>query len=662
MSTKLLKRRSASIQWRLVFIYVLVIVVVMQAVSFYLISNIQKMLEGSFEKRIQDNSHVLANRLRDNISDTEYVSRIIEDELKYQRPNDDSSNAAVDKYNILLFNNEKKLIYGPSDDFLYWSDDVLINAELSDDNYYTKIKKNVTDQNKRYLISCEKIVSDEITLGYLYTIAAMENQVYKNVNQIRSTMLMGTMITLVISMILSLALAGTITKPIKQLTLSAAEMARGNFSQEIEVHSNDEIGHLGDMFNSMARQLSQTLGEISNEKSKMDAIFTYMSNGVIAFDINGELIHINPLAKELLVLPNKEAHLLVPEIIEKLEINKIEQTAKMDRLIVKEITLPYDGGRTIRMQQAPFKREKQHNGVIMVLEDVTEQQKLERMRREFIANVSHELKTPLTNIQVRIQTLQEYITEKKLTPIQLINIIKAGWRMLNINRDRVKQLLPGDAFDEYDLTYEQLKELYAWQIESIQRKMLPDIVSETTRMNKLVRDLLQLSQLDSEHVKFNKRRFSINSLLEQVVERMQATAKEKSTIITYEAKPDMPEVFADSDTIEQVAYNVLSNAIKYSPNDSEINVTLTREDSFAVVSIHDNGIGIPAEDLPRIFERFYRVDKARSRRLGGTGLGLSIAKEIIETHGGHIDIFSIMGEGTEVRFTLPFVKAVDGVL
>ena len=655
MLGKTRKPRAASIQWRLVFIYVLVIVVVMQAVSIYLVADIQKMLELSFEKGLERTASLLAGKLEDKIEDEEYFKIIIQDELKYQRPSEDTSEYG---YNILLFSSDFKKLHGSGgpDDYEFWVDEVLLNA--AENSYFSSIKKDATLQ-RRYQNSCLRIDGEDGTQGYIYIVADMEQQVYSKVSDIRSTLLMGTGITLIIAMILSLALARTITRPIKELTLSAAEIARGNFSQQIEVHSGDEIGQLGEMFNSMAGRLSQTLGEISNEKSKMDAIFTYMSNGVIAFDITGELIHINPRAKELLVLPDKEETQLVDEIIEKLEIEDIAQTVSLNRLLIREVALPYDGGRIIRVQQAPFKREQQHNGIIMVLEDITEQQKLDRMRREFIANVSHELKTPLTNIQIRIQTLQEYLTEKNMTATQLIHAVQAGWKMLNIEPDKIKSLMPAEAADEYDLTYQQLINIYQWQVECIQQKMLPVIVSETTRMNKLVRDLLQLSQLDSEYVELNKRRVSLSNLLSQVVERMMTTAKEKGTIINYQSASNVGDVLADSDAIEQVAANVLSNAIKYSPTNSEINVELGVEGAFAVVNIIDNGIGIPAEDLTRIFERFYRVDKARSRQLGGTGLGLAIAKQMIEAHGGKIDIFSTVGKGTEVRFTVPLLEVED---
>ncbi len=479
----------------------------------------------------------------------------------------------------------------------------------------------------------------------------MEDQVYDKVKDIRDILFVGTGITLIISLVLSLALAQTITKPIKELTHSAAEMARGNFSQQIEVHSNDEIGQLGEMFNSMADQLNQTLGEISNEKSKMDAIFTYMSNGVIAFDITGELLHINPRARELLVLPEDDEN-IVDEIVEKLEIEDISKTVNSNRLIIKEVRLPYDSGRIVRVQQAPFKREEQLNGVIMVLEDITEQQKLDRMRREFIANVSHELKTPLTNIQIRIQTLQEYLKHKDLTPNQLINEIHAGWKILNYSEDKIIETLPNDAKSEYDLTYEELKNLYIWQITKLQETMLPVIENETKRMNKLVRDLLQLSQLDSEQNGLNMVEFTFNDLVKDVSNRMASVAKEKDMNVNYKAD-GKAYVKADKDSMEQVLVNLLSNAIKYSQKSKDISVALRKKEKVVEVSVVDNGIGIPAQDLPRIFERFYRVDKARSRQMGGTGLGLAIAKEIIEAHGGKIEIFSEAGQGTEVVFTVP---------
>ncbi len=646
-----MKKRKQSIQWRLVVIYVLVIVAVMQAVSFYLIGDIEKMLENSFEQTLSNTSELLVQKLANQLDSPEYFEPVLLDELKYQRPNPDLAPETQD-YNILLFDNEFRMLFGPQES--YWVDDLLLRVAEDDIDYQSAIKQEPISE-VRYLNVAQKIRNEEGQVeGYIYIIAAMEEQVYSKVKDIRDILFVGTGITLAISLILSLALARTITKPIKELTHSAAEMARGNFSQQIEVHSGDEIGQLGEMFNSMADQLSQTLGEISNEKSKMDAIFTYMSNGVIAFDITGELLHINPRAKELLVLP-EESENIVDEVIDKLEIEDINEAVTSNRLIIKEVKLPYDGGRIVRIQQAPFKREEQLNGVIMVLEDITEQQKLDRMRREFIANVSHELKTPLTNIQIRIQTLQEYLDQVELNPNELINAVRAGWRILAYSEEDVKQVLPEGADSTHDLTFSQLKELYTWQIKKLQESMLPVIETETKRMSKLVRDLLQLSQLDSEQNGLNMVKFKLNELVSEVTTRLDSVANEKNINIVF-VDGDTAEVRADKDSIEQVLVNVLSNAIKYSNLEQEVIVKLRKKKKVAEISVIDNGIGIPAQDLPRIFERFYRVDKARSRQMGGTGLGLAIAKEIIEAHGGKIEIFSEANKGTEVIFTVPLLE------
>jgi len=646
-----MKTRKQSIQWRLVAIYVLVIVAVMQAVSFYLIGDIEKMLENSFEQTLSNTSELLVQKLSNQLDVPEYYEPLLLDELKYQRPNPDLAPESQD-YNILLFNSEFKMLFGPQES--YWVDDLLLRVAEDDVDYQSSIKQEPVSE-VRYLNIAQKIRNEEGQVeGYIYIIAAMEEQVYSKVKDIRDILFVGTGITLVISLILSLALARTITKPIKELTHSASEMARGNFSQQIEVHSGDEIGQLGEMFNSMADQLSQTLGEISNEKSKMDAIFTYMSNGVIAFDITGELLHINPRAKELLVLP-EDTDNIVDEIVDKLEIEDIHLSVNSNRLIIKEVRLPYDGGRIVRVQQAPFKREEQLNGVIMVLEDITEQQKLDRMRREFIANVSHELKTPLTNIQIRIQTLQEYLDQVELNPNEIINAVRAGWRILAYTPEDIKNVLPNGAETEHDLTFNELKDLYAWQIKKLQESMLPVIETETKRMNKLVRDLLQLSQLDSEKNGLNMVNFKLNDLVSDVSNRLDSVAKDRNININYE-DGDIAEVSADKDAIEQVLVNVLSNAIKYSHNNQNVLVKLHKKSKVVEISVKDEGIGIPAQDLPRIFERFYRVDKARSRQMGGTGLGLAIAKEIIEAHGGKIEIFSEADKGTEVVFTVPLLE------
>jgi two-component system sensor histidine kinase VicK len=261
------------------------------------------------------------------------------------------------------------------------------------------------------------------------------------------------------------------------------------------------------------------------------------------------------------------------------------------------------GSSSYRVQYAPFRDENREvGGIIIVFQDVTEQQRLDNMRREFVANVTHELKTPKTNIKTYTETIIQGVIEDREMTTKFLNVV----------------------------------------------------YGECDRMNRIVSDLLQLSQMDYDQKKWNFRKIDLDELLEDVHLKMQISAKDKSHSLKYFVQSGVGEVLGDRDAIEQVILNIVSNAIKYTPEAGEINIQAYTRDHRACIEIEDNGMGIPEKDVPRIFERFYRVDKARSREMGGTGLGLSIAKQILDEHQGDIELESTYGEGTTVRILLPY--------
>lgn len=283
-----------------------------------------------------------------------------------------------------------------------------------------------------------------------------------------------------------------------------------------------------------------------------------------------------------------------------------------EKLTLKYITKHKDGligsdaigiGESIyNVDYAPFMDENNEiGGIVLVMKDVTKQQKLENMRREFVANVSHELKTPLTSIKSYTETLLDGMLDDR----------------------------------------------------EISESFLGVVNSEADRMTRLVRDLLQLSNFDNRKTKWNIVDNDLVKLLNQIVIKLHITAKNKNQTLEFITEDDKLMADFDFDRIEQVLLNILSNAIKYTENDGEIKIYLENRDNKAYIKVKDTGMGIPEEDLPRIFERFYRVDKARARELGGTGLGLSIAKEIVEAHNGSIEIHSEVNEGTEVVVMIP---------
>jgi two-component system sensor histidine kinase VicK len=438
--------------------------------------------------------------------------------------------------------------------------------------------------------------------GILYFRSDLVN-IYKTLENSKNILIEATALALVITVVLGFFIARSVTEPITDVTVKAAKMAKGDFDQVVEVKSDDEIGQLASMFNYLTEKLKDTLSEISSEKSKMETILNYMADGLIAVNMQGRVIHANPSAMMMLNLSEDELiHGSYDDLMGQLN-------GKLTLTYLSENNPNWTGSEIIRIgdsvyqaNYAPFKDEKdEKSGIVMVFQDITERQKLDNMRKEFVANVSHELKTPLTSIKSYTETLLDGALENREMAEQFLRVVD----------------------------------------------------SEADRMTRLVRDLLQLSSLDYKQVKWNKNHYDLVKIVQSSVMKVEMTAKNKNQRLTYASQGDSMWGYYDSDKIEQVVLNIVSNAIKYTPQDGEIKVFLEREENKGIIRVVDNGMGIPKEDIPRLFERFYRVDKARSREMGGTGLGLSIARQIVEAHDGSIDINSMYGEGTEVIIQLP---------
>lgn len=438
--------------------------------------------------------------------------------------------------------------------------------------------------------------------GVLYMTSDLST-VESTLSYTRSVLTRATMIALSTTILLGFLIANSITEPIRDVTRKAFEMSQGNFNQYVSVKSNDEIGQLANMFNQLTLKLNETLNEMELEKNKLDTIFSYMAEGVIAIDKNGELIHANPIGKKLLSIENVEIdngkNILDLSNLGLLGINyKDETTLNGEKLI--EIS-----GNVYKVKYAPYRNENQSiEGLIIVYQDITQEHNLDKMRKEFVANVSHELKTPITTIKSYTETLM---------------------------------------IDDVDEAYK--------------KKFLTVIDEECDRMSRLVSDLLQLSNIDYKKTKWNKEKLYINEIIEDIISKLKIMANEKNISMTFNSDKNY-YTYADKDGLIQVFQNIIINSIKYTENNGYVKVNMTKEDPYVVIEIIDNGIGIPKEDIDRVFDRFYRVEKGRSRDLGGTGLGLSIAKEIIEAFDGKIQIESENLTGTIVKIKLPLLEEI----
>jgi len=402
---------------------------------------------------------------------------------------------------------------------------------------------------------------------------------------------------LAICIVLSFLLAQLLITPLRALTAGTRLVAAGDFSEELNVTSHDEIGDLTRNFNYMSQVLRDTLSEAQNERNKLSTLFLHMTDGVVAFDAAGALIHHNPAAVQMLGRALDAASRFEDIFPDETELSFV-LALKPTEYVEAEKTA---GERSLELFMAPFSSEETRGGVIVVIHDVTGQRKSEQLRREFVANVSHELRTPLTNVKSYAETIAE--TE--------------------------------------DLPPE------------LEQQFLGVIIGEADRMTRIVQDLLTLSKFDYGKMEMNISRFSFAETVRDVCEAEAIDARNHGHELTVEAPDGLPEVNGDRERIEQVLMNVVSNAIKYTPDGGHIRVRAGAHGQKVWACVEDDGIGIPEKDLPQLFERFYRVDKARSRESGGTGLGLSIAREILNQHKGDIRIESVYGEGTTVTVTLP---------
>ncbi len=419
-------------------------------------------------------------------------------------------------------------------------------------------------------------------------------------NQIDQTKIVSLCIILgfvLFTILIGIFVAKVIIAPISNL-IKSAEQATNGVKYLGDGKRKNEINNLVSAFDTINNELKENLNETTRQKKQMETILLHMTDGIIAFNIEGKIIHINPAAKTFLNLNDEPTF---EEIFNKHNVDiNLEKIIYLENWTSSEQKINVDD-RTLNLFFAPFKNENERPaGLIVVIQDITEHVKLDAMRKRFVADVSHELKTPITSIMGYAETLLESEVDKETN-----------------------------------------------------KKFLERISGEAGRMANLVSDLLTLSRYDRSKAKVAKTEFDLGELVKYAFEGLDFEMKKKKQNGECFVTSNVPLVYADKNGIERVVLNILSNAIKYTPEEGTIKVYVGFVYNDAYIKIIDTGIGIPKEDLDKIFERFYRVDKARTREMGGTGLGLSIAKEILDQNDAKIDIKSEIGKGTEVVIRVP---------
>lgn len=597
-----------SIHVKLVFIYVLLILVAMQIIGVYFIRELEQTLKNNFKTSIKQRVNLLAYNLEGVMA---------KERGKGDPPKEDDVRkllkdfSAVDISEVRVIDADSLKIIGTSEqnnqDLVgKRTTELIVKRSINLETEQSTILLEQQSGNRIWVLATPIKAENQKIIGSIYVVAKIEN-VFMQAKQINAIFATGTAIALAITAVLGILLARTITRPISDMRKQAQAMSKGNFSRKVKVYGYDEIGQLAMTFNNLTKKLQEAQATTEGERRKLSSILAYMTDGVIATDRRGRVILINEPATKLLNV-SRETVLSQPIV----SVLGIEEEYTFEDLLQEQdsVNLNYSTKYKPYILRANFSIIQKEtgfvNGLITVLHDITEQEKIDMERREFVANVSHELRTPLTTMRSYLEALAEG----------------------------------------------------AWRDEEIAPNFLEVTQNETERMIRLVNDLLQLSKIDSKDYTLTSEWIDFVKFFNRIIDRFELT---KDQNVKFVRKLPHQSIFVeiDEDKLTQVLDNIISNALKYSPEGGTITFRVEEKEENIIISISDQGVGIPKENIGRIFERFYRVDKARTRKLGGTGLGLAIAKEMVEAHGGEIWATSREGKGTTIYVSLPYDRSEE---
>ena len=582
-----------TIQWKVVVLYLLLILIAMQVISAYFI----RAAESYFTETLNAQANLLAVNVEQYLEDRQSTSvDKMGDLVQNLFTLREADVQVIDSNGIVLVTTEENRgLLGQKNSRPEIN--VALMGTRSESIQYDP------QSGKRVKMLAVPIKKDGQVLGALFLIASME-EMYRTIRQIIDILATGTAIALLLTVGLGVILARTITTPVKEITRQVTQMANGNFNGRVRIYSKDEIGRLALAFNYLSERLKTALEENEEEREKLSSILMNMSDGVIATDREQTIILINDPAR--FMIGEEKEEITGKKLTDYIDLSKVDENGNL--LYEKEVDGEF---RLIRMKFSSIaSQEGKGKGIVAVLHDVTEDEALEQERKEFVANVSHELRTPLTTFKSYIEALLEGAVEER----------EIAYRFLGV------------------------------------------LTRETDRMTRLVNDLLQLSRFDAGQHSLDLRAIRLDLVLKDLQERFLVQSKQQNIQLDLELPGEPLLIWVDKDGIIQVLDNLLSNAFKYSNEGTQILVrAMKKDEKWVCIEVIDQGMGIPHRDLARIFERFYRVDKARSRAMGGTGLGLSIARQIILAHGGNINIESEWQKGTKVIFTLPLCEVCEEV-
>ena len=603
-----------SIKFKIALVFALMLMLTLECVGAVFVRQLEHQNLNTFKQTIELPSYV-DNSLSEQLVNTNHkkANQNIRKILAEVNNNNISEIRVIDSQGVVrgTSNFDNRNMIGQK------TTEQMVKATLVNNRSHTE---NIYDNSNhtRYYVNIIPLVdnSNNNVVGVVYLRASLES-VYSNINSITLIYLSAALITIVIGLLLAIIISQEITRPIEEMRKQTLRIARGDFSGQVRVMGNDELGQLAGAVNNLSVRVEEAQESSDSERLRLDSVLSYMSDGVLATDRRGNVTIVNNMALQLLGVEHED-ELIGKSIIDVLDIRHDYTVRQLVNSEQKEMILDMSNSGSNLILNAyfsPIQRESGFvSGLVCVLHDVTSQQKEEQERKEFVSNVSHELRTPLTSVKSYVEALSDG----------------------------------------------------AWQDKEIAPQFLKVVQDETERMIRMINDLLSLSRMDAGTTKLNLEYVNINELFnyilnrfDMIIKKEEDPKKKKYTIERFFTKKDL-WVEIDTDKFTQVIDNIMNNAIKYSPDGGVITARLLETHNHVIMSISDQGLGIPRKDLSHIFDRFFRVDKARSRKQGGTGLGLAISKEVVNMLGGQIWVDSVEGKGSTFYISLPYVPYEEG--
>ncbi|WP_193063750.1 cell wall metabolism sensor histidine kinase WalK [Oceanobacillus oncorhynchi] len=597
-----------SIQLKFIIIYILLLILAVQVIGSFFTQRLEQELTDTFKASITERVEMLSYNLEQAFArERSEDEPSLEQEIQSIIDDVNTENVAT---TIYVYDRQGRILGTNQIDEQGEVGKKSTDIDVQNTIFFEQSQRSTyfdRQTDSRVHVHVEPLIGNGEAVGAVQFTASLE-EVYDQIEGINNIFLQGSVLAISISAILGVLVARTITKPIKEMREQALIMSNGDFTQKLDVYGRDEIGQLAETFNDLNSRLKHSYATIEEERRKLSSVLSYMSDGVIATDQTGAVTLMNDAAARM--IGSNPDDMIGDDLIDVLNLEeKIVDISKLSDS--GSMIIDFSDEETPFIIRANFStvvdEEEEVTGFITVISDVTEQEKMEQERRDFVSNVSHELRTPLTTMKSYLEALSDG----------------------------------------------------AWENKEIAPRFLEVTQKETDRMIRMVNDLLQLSKMDSDELPMHKERTEFMGYVHQVLDRYEMNLPETITLERQIPK-GKSYVWMDRDKVTQVFDNIITNAFKYSPEGGKVRVNLDVRRHMVIISIQDEGMGIPYDKLDKIFDRFYRADRARTRKFGGTGLGLAITKELVEAHHGKIWAQSKEGRGTTILFTLPLMGSKRG--